>query len=81
MADQRPNAAVKSAGPESDVTQEVAWTVKGGRAECVINGTVVAGFNKADIVGPGKLESTDGVAGIRVAHNVDITVSNFAITK
>jgi hypothetical protein len=59
------------------VTQNIAWSVKGDRAECSINGTVVAGFNKADLVGEGKLTSLDGIYGIRAAHNVDIVVKDF----
>jgi hypothetical protein len=51
--------------------------VKGDRAECSINGAVVAGFNKADLVGAGKLASLDGIYGIRAAHNVDIVVKDF----
>lgn len=73
-----PNAAVKKAGADGSVAQEIAWSVKGDRAECLINGQVVAGFNKADIVGAGKLESTDGVYGLRVSHNVDVTVTGLA---
>jgi opacity protein-like surface antigen len=72
-----PNPAVAKAEPGGTVKQEIAWTVKGDRAECSINGKVVAGFNKSDLVGPDKLASTDGVYGIRAAHNVDIVVSNF----
>jgi hypothetical protein len=76
------NAAIKkAASPDESVTQEIAWVVKGGKAECVINGTSVASFDKADIVGPGKLESTDGVWGIRVSHNMDLVVTNLAATK
>ncbi len=63
------------------MVQDIAWNVKDGRAECVINGKTVASFNKAEIVGPGKLESTDGIAGIRVTHNTDVVVTNFAVTK
>ncbi len=70
-----PHAAVNKPGADGSVTQEVGWNVKGDRAECVINGQVVAGFNKSDITGPGKLESTDGVYGLRVSHNVDVTVT------
>ena len=72
-----PNAAVKKASEGGSVTQNIAWTVKGDKAECSINGSVVASFSKADLVGAGKLASTDGVYGIRAAHNVDIVVSNF----
>jgi hypothetical protein len=77
-----PNPAVhKAAGVGQPVTQEIAWTVKGGRAECSINGTVVAGYDKAHLVGPGKLQSTDGVYGIRFTHNVEAIVTGFAMTK
>ena len=73
----QPNAAVAKASEGGSVTQTIAWTVKGDKAECSINGTVVASLSKADLVGPGKMQSTDGVYGIRAAHNVDIVVSKF----
>jgi hypothetical protein len=77
-----PNAAVhKAAGVGQPVTQEIAWRVKGGRAECSINGTVVAGYDKAQLVAPGKLQSTDGVFGIRFSHNVEAIITGFAMTK
>jgi hypothetical protein len=78
VAKRGPNAAVHKADADGSVTQEIGWNVKGDRAECVINGQVVAGFNKSEIVGPGKLESTDGVYGLRVSHNVDVTVSGLS---
>ena len=75
------DAIKKAATPADPVTQEIAWVVKGGKADCVINGTSVASFAAADIVGAGKLESTDGVWGIRVSHNMDLTVTKLAATK
>jgi hypothetical protein len=76
------NAAVhKAAGPGEPVTQEIALSVKGSRVECAINGTVVAGYDKADLVATGKLKSTDGVYGIRFAHNTDATVANLSVAK
>lgn len=76
------NAAVnKAAGKGSSVTQEIAVSVKGDRVECAINGTVVAGYDKAALVGPGKLKSTDGVYGIRFAHNTDAVVTGLSVTK
>ena len=77
-----PNAAVnKAAGKGSSVTQEIAVSVKGDRVECAINGTVVAGFDKAAVVAPGKLKSTDGIYGIRFAHNTDAVVTGLGVTK
>jgi hypothetical protein len=76
------NAAVhKAAGRGSSVTQEIAMSVKGDKIECAINGTVVATHNKADAVGAGKLKSTDGIWGIRFAHNTEAVVSGLAMTK
>ncbi len=77
-----PNDAIKKAATKDDsVTQEIAWVVKGGKADCVINGTTVASLPAADIVGPGKLESTDGIWGIRVSHNMDLTASKLSASK
>jgi hypothetical protein len=76
LSKRAPNAAVNKTGPDGSVTQEIAWTVKGGKAECLINGTSVASFEKDAIVGAGKLDSTDGIYGIRVSHNIpDLTVT------
>jgi len=77
-----PNAAVKkAAGPGEPVSQEIAMSVKGDKVECSINGTVVGSYDKAALVTAGKLKSTDGVYGIRFAHNTDATVSGFTMTK
>jgi hypothetical protein len=71
-----PHEAVhKAATPADPVTQEIAWQVKGGKADCLINGTSVWSSPVADLVGAGKLESTDGIWGIRVSHNMDLTVT------
>jgi hypothetical protein len=76
------NAAVnKAAGPGEPVQQEIAVSVKGDRVECSVNGTVVAGYSKADLVGAGKLKSTDGNYGIRFAHNTEATVTGLTLTK
>jgi len=76
------NAAVhKAAGKNQPVTQEIALSVKGNRVECAINGTVVAGYDKADLVTSGKLKSTDGVYGIRFAHNTEAVVTGLTVTK
>jgi hypothetical protein len=63
------------------VQQEIALGVNGDKVECAINGTVVASYPKADVVGAGKLKSLDGVYGIRFAHNTEGTVTGLAMTK
>src|SRR3981081_173832 len=67
-------AVHKPRGACQPVTQEIAWRVKGGRAECSINGTVVAGYDKDQLVAAGKLKSMDGLYGIRLTHNVDTII-------
>ena len=75
------DAVHKAAGVGQPVTQEIAMQVKGDKVSCIINGAVVKTFDKADLVTAGKLKSTDGVYGIRFAHNTDATVSNLKVTK
>jgi hypothetical protein len=77
-----PNAAVhKAAGPGQPATQEIALSVKGRKVECAINGTAVASYDKAAVVTDGKLKSTDGVFGLRFAHNTEVMITGFALTK
>lgn len=76
------SAAVHTApGVGQPVTQEIAMQVKGDKVSCIINGSVVKTFNKSELVVPGKLKSTDGVYGIRFAHNTDAIVSDLKVTK
>ena len=76
------NPAVhKAAAKGSPVSQEIAVSVKGDKVECAINGTVVGSYDKASLVTAGKLKSTDGVYGIRFAHNTEATVTGLTITK
>lgn len=84
MGGRRPeaNPAVhQAAGRGQPVTQEIAVSVKGDRVECAINGNVVAGYDKASLVTAGKLKSTDGVYGIRFAHNTIATVTGLSLTQ
>lgn len=76
------NAAIhKAAGKDQPVTQEIAVQVKADSVDCIINGTVVGSVPKAELVGAGKLKSTDGVYGIRFAHNTEATVTGLTMTK
>jgi hypothetical protein len=76
------NAAVhKAAGQGEPVTQEIAMSVKGDKVECSINGTVVASYDKTAVVTAGKLKSTDGVYGLRFAHNTEVIVTGLSVTK
>ena len=77
-----PNAAIaKAAGKDQPVKQDIAVTVDGDNISCSVNGAVVGTYKKADVVTAGKLKSTDGVYGIRFAHNTEATVTNLKMTK
>jgi len=74
-------AVNKAAGPGQPVTQEIALSVKGDKVECAINNNVVASYNKSDLVAAGKLKSTDGIYGVRFAHNTEAIVTGLKKTK
>ena len=74
-------AVNKAAGVGQPVTQEIAISVKGDKVECAINNKVVASYDKSALVAPGKLKSTDGIYGIRFAHNTEAFVTGLKMTK
>ena len=74
-------AVNKAAGKGESVTQEIAVSVRGDKVECAINGTVVGSYDKAALVADGMLVSTDGVYGIRFAHNTEGFVRNLTVTQ
>jgi len=62
------------------VSQEIALSVKGTRG-MLDQRTVVEGYDKSAVAGPGKLTSTDGVYGLRFAHNTEVVVTGLTMTK
>lgn len=76
LADNVEHAALKKADPTTgESTNTIGWRVNNGEASCVVNGTVVKTLSKAEYAADDKLTSTDGVYGIRVSHNLELTVS------
>lgn len=76
------NAAVhKAEAKGKPVTQEIALQVKGDKVSCIINGTEVASYSKAELVTAGKLKSTDGAVGFRMGHNTDALIAGFSLGK
>ena len=75
------SAVNRAAGPGEAVTQEIALSVKDSKVECAINGTMVATYDKSLLVVDGKLKSTDGVYGIRFAHNTEAIVTGLTMTN
>ena len=74
------DAVHKAEGPGKPVTQEIALSVRGGKVECAINGTVVASYDKSAVLGAG-LKSTDGVYGVRFGHNTEAKVAGLGVTR
>lgn len=74
-------AVHKAAAKGEPVIQEIAISVKGDKVECSINNKVVASYDKSALVTAGKLKSTDGVYGIRFAHNTEALVTGLKVTK
>lgn len=74
-------AVNKAANKGDPVQQEIAISVSADKVDCIINGKTVASYPKADLVTSGKLKSTDGVYGIRFAHNTDGIVEGLTMTK
>ena len=74
-------AVNKAAAVGEPVTQEIAMSVKGDKVECAINNKVVASYDKSALVTTGKLKSTDGVYGLRFAHNTEVMVTGLKVSK
>ena len=74
-------AVNKAAAVGEPVTQEIALSVKGDKVECAINNKVVASYDKSALVTAGKLKSTDGIYGLRFAHNTEVMVTDLKVTK
>lgn len=75
------DAVHRAAGPGESVEQEIAVHVRDDRVECAINGTVVGSYPKGDVVGEGRLASTDGAFGIRAGHNTEVMVTGLTVTR
>ena len=75
------DAVHKAEAKGKPVSQEIALQVKGDKVSCLIIGTEVASYSKAELVAAGKLKSTDGVVGFRMGHNTDAHISGFSLGK
>ena len=81
LVDREANAAIHKADADGESTNEIGWRVSGGKAACVVNGTEVASFDMSEVVGDDKIASTDGVYGLRVSHNLELTVTGLTMTQ
>ena len=71
-----PNSAIRQPGADGRSTNELEVRVAGNTISYVVNGTVVHTTPKT-----GMLARTDGIAGIRVNHLLDVHVAGFAVTR
>ena len=77
-----PDPAVnKAAAVGQPVEQQIGLSVKGDKVSCSINNKEVWSATKSDLVTAGKLKSTDGVYGLRFAHNTEVFVTGLKRTK
>lgn len=81
VADRAKHDAIRKADANGSATNEVGWRVRGDRASCVINGTEVQSWPASQLVGTGKLKSLDGTYGVRVSHNIDVSMTPITVTK
>ena len=75
------DAIHKASAKGEPVTQEIALSVKGDKVECAINNKVVGSYDKASVVGEGKLKSTDGIYGVRFGHNTEVMDNGLKLSK
>jgi hypothetical protein len=81
VVDRVASPAINKANAAGSATNEIGWSVHDGKASCVVNGTPVQTWDAAQLVGADKLKSTDGIYGVRVSHNLDITMTPLALSK
>lgn len=81
LVDPTAHPALRKADANGESTNEIGWRVRGGKASCVVNATEVKSFDRGEVVGDDKLVSTDGVYGIRVSHNLELTVTGLGVVK
>jgi hypothetical protein len=67
------HAAVKKADAEGKATNALAIQVEAAKLRFLVNGTEVAALDRTAV------PATDGVVGLRVNHNLDVHIANFAV--
>jgi hypothetical protein len=81
VVDRVASPAIKKANEAGSATNEIGWRVRGGKASCLVNGTEVQSWDASQLVGADKLKSTDGIYGVRVSHNLDLSMTPLALSK
>lgn len=68
------NAAVQKPGADGTSVNNLEVRVQADKVDFAVNGTVVHSMPKAQL-------TTDGIAGIRVNHQLEVHIDGFAVTK
>ena len=76
IADWTPNAAVAKADATGKSTDKLEVDVGAQKVNFLINGKQVYSMDRANVTG-----GADGIAGIRVSHNLDVHIADFKVTK
>ena len=82
IANWTPSDAISKPDASGKSTDKLEVVVGAQKIQYLINGKEVYSQDRAQVVGAGKmLSSTDGIAGIRVSHNLDVHIADFKISK
>ena len=73
--------AVHKVAVGEPVEQDISMSVKGTTVRCSINGKLVWSDQKSTLITSGKLKSTDGLYGLRSAHNTEVFVTGLKLAK
>ena len=82
IANWTPSDAIAKPDATGKSTDKLEVIVGPQKIQYLINGKEVHSLDRAKTVGPGAmLTSTDGIAGIRVSHNLDVHIEGFEVQK
>ena len=76
IVDRTPNSAVKKPGADGTSLNDLEVRVQPSKIDYVVNGTVVRSTPNS-----GMTARTDGIAGIRINHMLEVHIDNFAVVK
>lgn len=68
--------AVKKPGADGSSVNDLEVRVQANKIDFVVNGTVVHSMPKT-----GMTAKTDGIAGIRINHQLEVQIDNFSVAK
>jgi len=71
-----PHASILKPGADGTSVNALEVRVKADAVDFVVNGTVVQTVSRASLPGP-----TDGIAGIRVNHQLNVQITGFEIVR